>query len=274
MNSKKVAALQMCSSNDVATNLKQAADLLQEAALQGASLVVLPEMFAILGQDPFEKLQVKEVFGSGLIQDFLSEQAKQYSMWIVGGTIPITCQSEGKVRAASLVFDHHGKVVARYDKIHLFDVDVSQHETYRESETTEPGDDIVLIDTPVGKLGLSVCYDIRFPELFRTLFNRGAEIIALPAAFTVTTGQAHWEVLARSRAIENQCYLIGATQGGKHPGGRETYGHALIVDPWGIAQVKPDCEPGIVYAQINQTYLLEKRKAIPVHTHQRLFVTR
>jgi len=177
-----------------------------------------------------------------------------------------------KIKAASLVFDDTGNFIDRYDKIHLFDTTISQNEKYNESNTTDPGDKVVLINTPFGKIGLAVCYDLRFPELFRYLFNMGAEIFVVPSAFTTTTGQAHWELLTRSRAVENFCYLIGACQGGTHANGRKTYGNSIIVDPWGtIIAHKDAIQPGIIYADIDLDKLYEIRKSIPVNRHQRIF---
>ncbi len=267
----KVAAIQMCSSHEVDRNLETAATFIADAAKHDAKLVVLPEMFAIMGQTPFDKVNVKEEFGSGKIQDFLSQQALKHQVWIVGGTIPIACDDVNKVRAACLVYNDEGELVARYDKIHLFDISLSEKETYRESETTEAGDEIVVVQTPYGKLGLAVCYDIRFPELFRCLFNKGAEIIILPSAFTVPTGEAHWELLTRARAVENFSYLIGAAQGGTHVNGRKTFGNTLIIEPWGnIISKKQDLEEGVVYADIDLAKVHEARKKIPAHEHRKI----
>ncbi len=267
----KVAAIQMCSSHLIDENLKSAAKWINEAANNNAKLVVLPEMFAIMGQKPIDKVAVKEKMGQGVIQDFLAEQAKKNDVWIVGGTIPVACENENKVRAASLVFDNNGKCVARYDKIHLFDVVLSEKEIYKESDTTEPGNELVVVDTPFGKLGLAVCYDVRFPELFRCLFNKGAEIIALPSAFTVPTGEAHWELLARSRAVDNFSYVIGACQGGTHSSGRKTFGNSIIVEPWGtVAAKKEGVSPGIIYTNIDLQKIYDARNSIPIGAHQRI----
>jgi nitrilase len=267
----KVAAIQMCSSHLVNENLKSAAKWINEAANNNAKLVVLPEMFAMMGQKPIDKVAVKEKMGQGVIQDFLAEQAKINEIWIVGGTIPIACENENKVRAASLVFDNNGKCIARYDKIHLFDVVLSEKEIYKESDTTEPGNELVVVDTPFGKLGLAVCYDVRFPELFRCLFNKGAEIIALPSAFTVPTGEAHWELLARSRAVDNFSYVIGACQGGTHSSGRKTFGNSIIVEPWGtVAAKKEGVSPGIIYTNIDLQKIYDARNSIPIGAHQRI----
>lgn len=267
----KIAAIQMCSSHKIDENLKTASELIYEAAKNGAELLVLPEMFAIMGQEMKDKVTVKERFGHGVIQSFLSDQAKKNKTWIVGGTIPIECNDENKVRAACLIFNDKGEVVSRYDKIHLFDVTLSKKEIYRESDTTEAGETLVVADTPFGKIGQAVCYDVRFPELFRCLFNKGAEIIVLPSAFTVPTGEAHWELLARSRAVENFCYLIGACQGGTHSNGRRTYGNSIIVGPWGtILAKKEGTNEGAIYADLDLNKIQEARKSIPIHLHQKL----
>ncbi len=268
----KIAAIQMCSSHIVDKNLQTAANLIEEAAKSDAKLIVMPEMFAIMGLSANDKVTEKEPFGKGKIQSFLSDQAKKNCIWIVGGTIPIECENKKKVRAASLVFDDSGNFVNRYDKIHLFDVTLSENEMYKESDTTEPGDELVVVDTPFGKLGLAVCYDVRFPELFRCLVDKGAEIIALPSAFTVPTGEAHWELLARSRAVENFSYLIGACQGGTHSNGRKTYGNSIVVEPWGnVVAKKIGVEEGVLYSNIDLNKVHEARKSIPVKDHQRIF---
>lgn len=267
----KVSAIQMTATPDVNENLSIVAKLMEVAVAQDTKLVVLPEMFAIAGLETTAKLKVSEHLGSGLIQDFLSAQAKQHGVWIVGGTIPIKSEDPNRIKAACLVFNDQGECVAQYNKIHLFDVVVGERESYQESATTIPGTDIVVVDTPVGKLGLSVCYDIRFPELYRKMFNAGAEIFAVPAAFTVPTGKAHWEVLTRSRAIENFCYLIGACQTGTQHNGRKTYGHSLIVNPWGeVVALLPD-EVGVITADIDLNRLKEIRTNIPVDKHQKYF---
>lgn len=262
---KKVAAIQMCSTNNLEENLSTTASLIAQASAQGAELVVLPEMFVLLGCDSTEKVKIKEPAGSGRIQDFLSTLAVQHNIWIVAGTIPIACQHPNKVRAACIVFDNHGHQVARYDKRYLFDATLSATEVYRESDTTEAGEDTVVIETPVGKLGLSVCYDLRFPEHFAKLSAQGAEIITVPAAFTVKTGEAHWALLARCRAIDTFCYVIGACQGGTHSNGRKTYGHTMIVNPWGdVVDESLDLNSGIIYADIDLDKLYEIRNQIPV----------
>ena len=261
----KVAAIQMCSTSNVEENLATAAVLIAQAAEQGALVAVLPEMFVLFGHDSVEKVNIKELAGSGKIQDFLSALALKYAIWIVAGTIPIACENPNKIRAACIVFNNQGHQVARYDKKHLFDVTLSESEVYRESDTTEPGDNVVVIETPVGKLGLCVCYDIRFPEHFAALTRLGAEVIAIPSAFTVKTGEAHWALLARCRAIDTFCYIIGACQGGTHCSGRKTYGHTMIVNPWGEIEgelINP--QSGITYADIDLEKLYKIRNQIPV----------
>ncbi|MFA5961026.1 MAG: carbon-nitrogen hydrolase family protein [Tatlockia sp.] len=263
---KKVAAIQMCSTNNVEENLATAAALIAEAALQGAELVVLPEMFVLLGCDSSEKIKIKETAGSGRIQNFLAALAAKHNIWIVAGTVPIACQHPKKVRAACIVYDNQGEQVARYDKRHLFDVTLSAAESYRESDTTEAGEDnFVVVDTPVGKLGLAVCFDIRFSEHFSTLSAKGAEIIAIPSAFTVQTGEAHWALLARCRAVDTFSYVIGACQGGTHTNGRKTYGHSMIVNPWGaVVSEALNLGSGVTYADIDLEKLYEIRRQIPV----------
>lgn len=265
----KIAAIQLCSSKDVNENLTAAQKYIQEAAQNGAQLIVLPEMFAIMGMDQHDYDHAKELIGNGPIQTFLANEAKTNKIWIVGGTIPL--QGPHKIRAACMVYNDKGECVARYDKIHLFDVTLSANEQYKESDRIEAGDKVTVVETPFGKLGLAVCYDIRFPELFRQLFDKGAEMIAIPAAFTAKTGVAHWEVLARARAIENFSYVIGACQGGTHENGRETHGHSLIIDPWGaIAAEIAGTKSGIIYGEIDLKKLHAIRQSIPTHTHRKL----
>ena len=268
----KIAAIQMCSSADVDENLATTSQLIAEASAKGSKLVVLPEMFAIMGVTNFDKVAVQEEFGKGKIQDFLSEQAKRHQIWIVGGTIPMKSSTPNKVRAACLVYDDHGHYVARYDKAHLFDAIISPTECYLESETTEAGNDTIVIQTPFGKLGLAVCYDLRFSELFLNLFKQGAEIIAIPTAFTENTGIPHWHVLMRGRALETFSYIAGSCQFGTHANNRQTYGHAMIVDPWGeIIDEVTTPTTGIAYCDIDLDYLREKRKCIPVAEHMKQF---
>lgn len=266
-----VACVQMASGPNIGANLLEAERLIEEAVSQHARLVVLPENFALMGKTENDKVLEREAEHNGAIQTFLSEQAAQYGIWLVGGTIPMVANDENKVRAACLVFDSEGKQVARYDKIHLFDVElVDTDEQYTESETIEPGDEVVVIDTPFGRMGLAVCYDLRFPELFRQQLQDGMEIVVLPSAFTAITGRAHWEVLVRARAIENLCYVIAPDQGGFHLSGRETHGHSMIVDPWGTVLNSLGRGPGVVCADVELGRLNSARRNFPVHQHRRL----
>lgn len=262
----KVTAIQMCSSNDVDENLATAARLIERAVSQGSRLVVLPEMFVFLGCDSPEKVKFKEQAGRGHIQDFLATLALKHQVWIIAGTIPLVAQDPNKVRAACLVFDEKGHQVARYDKSHLFDVTLSSTEFYRESDTTEAGEGhAVVVNTPIGQVGLAVCFDMRFPDHLLALRAKGAEVIAIPAAFTVKTGKAHWALLMRCRAIDTFCYIVGAAQSGTHANHRKTYGHSMIVDPWGaIISEALNSGEAMIEANINLNKIYEIRKQIPV----------
>jgi len=231
----KVAAVQMASGPNVKANLAEAEKLIKIAVQQRAEMVVLPENFAIMGTSETDKVKIAETYGEGLLQDFLSEQARKLGIWLVGGTIPLHSRDPSKISAACMLYNDQGECVARYDKIHLFDVTIeASNESYTESETISAGSKTVVVDTPFGKLGLAVCYDLRFPEMFRALVDQGMEVCAMPSAFTSITGKAHWESLLRARAIENLSYFIAADQGGYHVGGRETHGDSMIIDPWGL----------------------------------------
>lgn len=263
-----MAAIQMVSTPEVDANLAQAAELLAQAAERGAHLAVLPENFAIMSRHERDNLAVQEVPGGGYIQDFLAAQAAQHRMWLVGGTIGLRSAGE-RMRAACLLFNDHGQQVARYDKVHLFDAQVPrQDERYTESITIEPGMQYTLAATPWGGLGLAVCYDLRFPEQFRALAECGMEILALPAAFTASTGAAHWETLLRSRAIENQCYVVAAGQGGRHSNGRETFGNSMIIDPWGVVIERLDWGPGVVMGRMDADFLRDIRQQFPALQHR------
>ena len=265
-----IAAIQMVSGPQVAENLAAAAERLAQAADRGAQLAVLPENFALMGRQESDKLAVREAEGAGPIQDFLAEQAARHRLWLVGGTIPLHAPGEEhRVRAACLLYDEHGQRVARYDKVHLFDVQVvGSAERYAESATIAPGNRYVVVDTPWGRLGLAVCYDLRFPEQFRALADQGMEILALPAAFTAATGAAHWEILLRARAIENQCYVIAAAQGGVHANGRETFGDSLVIDPWGLILDRLAWGPGVALARMDRGFLEEIRQQFPALAHR------
>ncbi len=268
----KVAAIQMASGPNVDGNLHEAARLITQAVEAGAELVVLPENFAIMGISEEDKVAIREPLGDGPIQKFLSEQASLHNIWVIGGTVPLECPDPKKIYAACLVYNNKGLCVERYDKIHLFDVDlVDTGESYNESETIEFGDlDLKVVDTPFGKIGLAICYDLRFPELFRGLLDLGAEIVVLPAAFTAATGRAHWESLIRSRSIENLIYMIASAQGGYHINGRATFGNSMIVDPWGGILNRVKHGAGVAIADINLDYLESRRKTFPCIQHRRI----
>ena len=271
----RVAAIQMTSSHVVAENLAEAGALLREAKEAGALVACLPENFSFIGMKDADKLQVAEADGNGVVQSFLSDAARQLNMWILGGTIVIRTSDSNRVANASLLFDAAGKRVARYDKIHLFDVTIpGRNEQYRESTHVLPGRELKLADTPVGKLGLSVCYDMRFPELYRELVSQGAEWLAMPAAFTVPTGRAHWETLLRARAIENLCYVVAPAQTGVHSSGRETYGDSLIVDYWGQVLSRLAKGTGVITADIDLASQAESRARFPALDNRRLGETR
>ena len=268
-----VAAVQMASGPNVKANLEEAERLIKTAVQQDAELVVLPENFAIMGLTETDKVAIAEKPGDGQIQQFLSQQAQKRGIWIVGGTVPIQSGVAGKVYSTSLLYNDSGEVVARYDKLHLFDVVLEDsNESYNESETIEPGDDVVVVDTPFGKLGMAVCYDLRFPELFRVMADLGMEICVLPSAFTNLTGRAHWESLLRARAIENLCYMIAPDQGGYHKNGRETYGDSMIVDPWGVVLNRLPHGTGVVVSSIDLEKLRKTRQNFPALSHKRLTV--
>jgi len=270
----KVAAIQFASGTDVKANLDTVAGLVAQAAGQGTKLVVLPENLALMGRQDTDKLAFAEAEGSGPIQDFLAQLAADHQVWLVGGTIPLHSEP-GKVYASCLVYDDQGRQAGRYDKIHLFDVDVpGSAEQYRESATITPGDRLLVLDTPLGRLGVAICYDLRFPELFRQMADAGMDILAVPAAFTAKTGAAHWELLLRARAVENLAYVVASGQGGRHENGRETYGNSMIVDPWGTVLARLDTEPGVVVAEIDPEGQRHKRAVFPALSHRRLDSTR
>ena len=268
---KRVAAIQMASGPNVRANFTEAGRLISRAVDAGADLLVLPENFAIMGLQEEDKVKVRETYGQGLIQDYLAEQARQHGIWIVGGTVPLTAKDSQHIRAACLLFDDKGEIKARYDKVHLFDVNMPEsQEIYDESTTTEPGDSATVVETPFGRLGLAVCYDLRFPELFRRMSDEGAELFAIPSAFTALTGRAHWEVLVRARAIENLCYVIAAAQGGYHVNGRETHGDSMIVDPWGSVLDRLPRGSGFVISELDIDKVRNTRRNFPVLKHRKI----
>jgi nitrilase len=270
MSIYRVAAIQMASGSHVAANLHEVARLIGDAVSMGANLIVLPENFALMAMQPVDNISISETIGTGRIQDFLAQQAARYETWLVGGTIPMVTTAANKFRAASLVFDNTGKCIARYDKMHLFDVTAAPDEHYCESAVIEAGSQPVVIDTPFGRLGLAICYDLRFPELFRCMLEQGVELIAVPSAFTATTGKVHWEILVRARAIENLCYVIAANQGGYHVNGRETHGNSMIVDPWGIVLTRLNRGSGVICADISLEKQANVRRNFPAHRHRKI----
>ena len=267
-----VAAIQMTSSHVVADNLRTAGALLREARERGAAIACLPENFSFLGLKEADKLAVAEPDGEGPVQDFLCATARELGLWILAGTT-LLAQPDDRVSNASLLIDANGRRVARYDKIHLFDVAIpGRNEQYRESTYVSPGSEVVLADTPVGRLGLSVCYDVRFPELYRELVSRGAQWLVIPAAFTVPTGHAHWETLLRARAIENLCFVVAPAQSGMHSSGRETYGDSMIVDYWGQVLARLPKGTGVITAELDLTKQAEARARFPALDNRRLGV--
>ena len=266
-----VAAIQMTTSADLERNLADAGRLLAEASARGALVAALPENFAFMGLGEPDKFAIAEDEGGGPIQDFVAATARELGMWVVAGTIPLKVAGEPRVAAASLVFDAQGRRAARYDKIHLFDVAVpGRDERYQESSSVRPGETPVCVDTPAGRLGLAVCYDVRFPELFRRLLEMGAEWLCLPSAFTAPTGRAHWETLLRARAIENLCHLVAPAQSGFHENGRETHGDSMIVDCWGRVLARLPRGTGVVIGDIDLVRQREVRQNFPSVAHRRL----
>jgi len=261
----RVAAVQMASGPNVAANLQEAGRLIELAAATGARIIALPEYFAIMGMKDTDKVAAREKDGDGPIQAFLAEQARKHRVWIVGGSVPLESSVPDKVRNSCLVYNQEGECVARYDKIHLFGFELG-NERYSEERTIEPGDRVVMVDSPYGRLGISVCYDLRFPELYRAMGD--VDLIFVPSAFTETTGKAHWDTLVRARAIENLAYVVAPAQGGYHVNGRETHGHTMIVDPWGVVLDRLPRGSGVVVAGVNPTYQAKVRRSLPALTHK------
>lgn len=267
----KVAAIQMVSTADVENNLEIAGSLITEAAAQEARLVVLPEYFPVIGEDEREKLQYREEFGSGPLQEFLSDKARQSGIWLMGGSIPLATGDSERVYNSCLLFNPDGVCTARYDKIHLFDVYVGgDDESYNESNTMLAGEKTVVAETPFGNIGMSICYDLRFPELYRSMMNQNIIMITVPSAFTETTGRKHWELLLRTRAVENLCFVIAPDQGGQHSARRRTWGHSMIIDPWGEIMCSMETGPGLICAELDLVRQRELRKSFPALQHTRL----
>lgn len=263
----KVAAVQMVSTPDVAENMATARRLLAQAAAAGAELVALPEYWPIMGMSDADKVAHAEQPGAGLLQEFMAQQAREHGIWLVGGTLPLVSGEPGKVLNATLVYDPQGRAVGRYDKMHLFGFRQGS-EAYDEARTIVPGDLVGSFEAPFGRVGLSVCYDLRFPELYRAMGE--CALIIVPAAFTYTTGSAHWEVLLRARAIENQCYVLAAAQGGTHVNGRRTYGHSMLVDPWGEVKAVLAEGEGVASGELDAQFLAGVRARLPALKHRKL----
>ena len=261
----RVAAIQMVSAPRIEDNLRSAAVLIADAVAQGVDLVALPEYFPIMGLREADKIAVREADGRGPIQEFLADTARRHGVWLVGGSLPLEASVADKVLNTCLVFDPQGRRVARYDKIHLFGFQKGE-ERYNESATIEPGRQPVSFDTPFGRVGVSICYDLRFPELFRALGT--VDLLVLPAAFTEVTGRAHWEILLRARAIENQCYMLAVAQGGRHENGRETHGNSMLIDPWGDVLARRDKGEGVVIGEIDAARIAEVRASLPALSHR------
>ncbi|MES2957939.1 MAG: carbon-nitrogen hydrolase family protein [Pseudomonadota bacterium] len=265
----KIAALQTVSTPDVDRNLEAAAQLIAQAAREGAELAALPEYFCLMGRRDEDKLAIAEAPGSGPIQAFLAAQARQHGLWLIGGTLPLQTATSGRARNACCVYGPDGSLAARYDKIHLFRYD-NGRESYDEARVLEAGSEPVTFQAGPLRVGLSICYDLRFPELYRRLCSPPCDLLSVPAAFTYTTGRAHWELLLRTRAVENQCYVIAPAQGGTHENGRRTWGHSLVVDPWGeVLALRPEGE-GVVMAEIDMKRLASVRQQLPALAHRRL----
>jgi predicted amidohydrolase len=262
-----VAAVQMISSPDVADNIASARRLVAAAAASGATLVTLPEYWPIMGLADGDKLAHAEQLGAGPIQAFMAEAAREHGVWLIGGTLPLVSHDPAKVLNTTLVYDPQGQPVGRYDKIHLFGF-TRGAETYDEARTIVPGQAVVAFEAPFGRVGVAICYDLRFPELFRAMGE--CTLIVVTAAFTHTTGMAHWEVLLRARAIENQCYVLASAQGGLHPNGRRTFGHSMLIDPWGEVKALLAEGEGVIHGQIDTAFLAQVRENLPALKHRKL----
>ncbi|WP_250476311.1 carbon-nitrogen hydrolase family protein [Caballeronia sp. INML1] len=261
----QVAALQMVSTPERDRNLADAGRLVAEAARGGAQLVLLPEYFCYMGFKDTDKLAIRETPGAGPIQQFLSDAAREHRVWIIGGTLPLQSPEPNRVLNTTLVFDPTGKQVARYDKIHLFNFEKGE-ESFDESRTICPGSEVRTFEAPFGRVGLSVCYDLRFPELYRKLGD--CALMVVPSAFTYTTGNAHWETLLKARAVENQCYVLAAAQGGRHENGRRTWGHSMLIDPWGEIVAVKDEGMGVVAGGIDLQRIAAVRQSLPAYRHR------
>ncbi|MCA8034370.1 carbon-nitrogen hydrolase family protein [Burkholderia arboris] len=261
----QVAALQMVSAPDVTRNLAEARRLIAEAAGEGAQLVLLPEYFCFMGHRDTDKLELAEPYRDGPIQQFLADAARRHGIWVIGGTLPLKAPQPDRVLNTTLVFDPSGNEAARYDKIHLFNFEKGD-ESFDEAHTIRAGDTVVAFDAPFGRVGLSVCYDLRFPELYRRMGD--CALMVVPSAFTYTTGRAHWETLLRARAVENQCYVLAAAQGGKHENGRRTWGHSMLIDPWGEIVAVRDEGASVVLGTLDPQRIADVRQSLPAWRHR------
>lgn len=268
----RVATIQMVSNANLTENLASAATLIHQAADQGAELAVLPEYFLLISDNERDKSDCREPFGNGPIQDFLANTASRHKLWLMGGSIPLDCGDPSRVYNSCLLYTPEGKVAARYEKIHLFDVELDREgkETYKESTTVAAGSTVVVAETPFAQIGMSICYDLRFPELYRSMLARDISIITVPSAFTYTTGQCHWEILLKARAVENLCYVIASNQGGQNTARRATWGHSMIIDPWGEILAMVEQGPGVAIADLDLDKLHSLRKSFPALQHRKL----
>ncbi|HEX7934600.1 MAG TPA: carbon-nitrogen hydrolase family protein [Paraburkholderia sp.] len=264
-SSFRVAALQMVSTPDRERNLADAERLIVQAAADGAQLVLLPEYFCFMGFKDTDKLAIREAYQDGPIQRFLADAARRHHVWVIGGTLPVAAPEPSRVLNTTLVFDPQGNEAARYDKIHLFNFEKGE-ESFDEARTICPGGEVRTFEAPFGRVGLSVCYDLRFPELYRRMGD--CALIVVPSAFTYTTGRAHWEMLLRARAVENQCYVLAAAQGGKHENGRRTWGHSMLIDPWGEIVAVRDEGAGVVAGTLERARIDEVRQSLPAWRHR------
>lgn len=261
----RVAALQMVSTPDRERNLAEAGRLIAEAARDGAQMVLLPEYFCFMGFKDTDKLGIRETPGTGPIQQFLADAAREHRVWVIGGTLPLESPEPSRVLNTTLVFDPAGNQAARYDKIHLFNFEKGE-ESFDEARTICPGGEVRTFDAPFGRVGLSVCYDLRFPELYRKMGD--CAMVVVPSAFTYTTGRAHWETLLKARAVENQCYVLAAAQGGKHENGRRTFGHSILIDPWGETLAVREEGAGVVAGDIDPARIAAVRQSLPAWRHR------
>jgi predicted amidohydrolase len=265
-----IAVVQLNSDDNIKRNLKRAENMIYRAADKGARLILLPENFAFMGENPKAMAAIAEKESNGPVQEFLAKQAQAHGVWLLGGSVPLLCSRPDRVRSASLLFNAQGEQVARYDKIHLFDATLTETgERYRESDIYESGQESCVVDTPVGRLGMTICYDLRFPELFRSMLDQDVELISIPSAFTATTGRVHWEPLLRARAIENQCYVLAPNQHGSSATGRRTWGHSSIVDPRGTIVNQVKSGTGIALAEISLEQVRSLRQSFPALSHRK-----